>query len=236
MSKDIIFDSSTLISIATNNLLWTLPMLKQHLQGNFYIPEAVKKEIINTPLHSRRFKLEAVQIISLISSEIIQVYPGKEYITEAYELEKEANTIYHCHGKPLQLLQLGELQALVLAKQINATLAVDERTTRLLLENPEALRKHMESKLHTPVLTHLDTLHHFSLKYSNIPIIRSTEIMLRAYELGILDKYLNTEHLPVKVNLPEELIDGLLWGLRLRGCSISTREIEQLKKLARKNS
>ncbi len=231
---DIVFDSSTLISIATNNLLWVLPHLKKHLQGNFYITEAVKKEIINVPLHSKRFKLEAIQVISLISSEVIQVYPRQDYVQTSRSAFDNANNIYHCRGNPLQLIQEGELQSLVLAKQLNAVLAVDERTMRLLIENPDELRKLMEHKLHSTIITKLENLKTFSNDFGNVPVIRSTELMVRAYELGILDSYLNMEHNPIRVNLTEELLDGLLWGLRLRGCSISTREIEQVKKLTKK--
>ena len=44
-----------------------------------------------------------------------------------------------------------------------------------------------------------------------------------AFEKGILEDYL--------VDGKKELIDAILWGLRLRGCSISNEEIDELIKI-----
>ena len=41
--KSIIFDAGPVISLTTNNLLWTLRELKERCNGSFYITEAVKK-------------------------------------------------------------------------------------------------------------------------------------------------------------------------------------------------
>ena len=55
----------------------------------------------------------------------------------------------------------------------------------------------------------------------NVKVIRSTELVLMAYEFGLLDKYL--------INVSrEQLLDALLWGLKIRGCSISNEEVESL--------
>ncbi len=48
--------------------------------------------------------------------------------------------------------------------------------------------------------------------------------MMVALEHGILDAYLPG-------STRKELADAILWGLRLRGCAISTEEIQDLVQL-----
>ena len=55
-----------------------------------------------------------------------------------------------------------------------------------------------------------------------VKIIRSTELVLVAYEKGMFDKYL------VDHTSRRDLVDALLWGLKLRGCSISEEEVKIL--------
>ena len=48
--KNIVFDTSSIISIVTNDLLGTLKLLKQNFDVEFYIPESVKVELIDRAL------------------------------------------------------------------------------------------------------------------------------------------------------------------------------------------
>ena len=45
--------------------------------------------------------------------------------------------------------------------------------------------------------------------------------MLIAYEKGFFDS----------LGDKKQVLDGLLWGLRLRGCAISGREIDEIEKM-----
>ena len=54
--KSLVFDSSTIITLAMNNLLSLLKPLKEKFQGEFYIPLSVKEEIIDVPFRSKKFK------------------------------------------------------------------------------------------------------------------------------------------------------------------------------------
>ncbi len=57
-------------------------------------------------------------------------------------------------------------------------------------------------------------------------LIRSVELVSVAYELGLLDKYL--------VNVPnpkKTLLEAVLWGVKLNGCSVSEREIEEIVRI-----
>ena len=40
--KALVFDSSAIISLATNNLLWTVKHLKEKFGGEFILPASVK--------------------------------------------------------------------------------------------------------------------------------------------------------------------------------------------------
>ena len=50
--------------------------------------------------------------------------------------------------------------------------------------------------------------------------------MTIAYERGILDRF------AAKIPNPQkELLDGVLWGLKINGCAISGKEIEEILKI-----
>ncbi len=221
--KTIVFDTSTIITIVTNNLLGLLKSLKERFGGEYYIPKAVEYELVDKPLEGKMFKLEAMIVRRAIKTGLI-----KKYNTEinAENMLNKINSIYMVKGKSIQLVSRAEVEALVLAVSLNAdAYAVDERTMRLLIEDPERLRNIQENKLHMRVTMNKEFLLEFNKFVKGIKIIRSTELILVAYELGLLDKYL------VDNISRRELVDALLWGLKLRGCSISEEEIKALIKI-----
>ncbi|MBI5797360.1 hypothetical protein HZA98_00465 [Candidatus Woesearchaeota archaeon] len=227
--KSLIFDSSTVISLAMNNMLWILEPLKARYKGDFYITEEVKKEIIDTPMGIKRFKLEAIQIQSFIDRGIIKVYESKELQKEIKELDLLSNSIFIAKEKNMHLIDIGELSAMVLAKKIQAdALIIDERTTRMLIEAPEALQSLLKKKFHMEIKMNREKLKTFQQKINPLSAIRSIELSIAAYELGLLDK----KYLPKNANKEKEkdILDAVIWGMRLKGCSISDREIEELLK------
>lgn len=228
--KDVVFDSSTVISLATNNLLFTLPLLKKKFKGNFYITKIVKQEIIDKPIHAKKWKLEAFIILNLLTKKIINYYKEKDLESKKIKLLSLANNIFETKGRYITLLHGGEIETLALAVKLNAVYAVDERTTRMLIENPKRLQDLLESKLHSKVVVNNKNLREFQKETKNIIIIRSVELMTVAFELGLLDEYAAETPL-YRDGLKKNLLDGLLWGLRLRGCSISGKEIDEIKKI-----
>lgn len=225
MAKSIVFDTSSLISIVTNDLLWALRPLKEKFNGEFLIPNSVKKELVDYPLTTNKFKFEAVRIQSFIEKDIFKV---TERI-DVTSLLNSVNHIYQTEGHGINILHYGEMEAIALAVQIKANAyIVDERTMRWLVEDPEALRQLLENKLHSRVHMDMMLARNFRDFVKSIKIIRSTELMMMAYELGILDELVTKEY-GVK-----ELVDGVLWGLRLKGCVISTEEINELVRLETK--
>src|SRR3989338_2066830 len=117
--KAIIFDSSTIINLALNNLLWILQPLKEKYKGEFYITESIKKEIIDRPFQIKRFKLESIQISNEIQKGTLKVYE-QDFFQETKELSEIANKIFYGKKNTLQIIDEGELSALVLGKKINA--------------------------------------------------------------------------------------------------------------------
>ena len=63
----------------------------------------------------------------------------------------------------------------------------------------------------------------------NIKTIRSIELVTLAYEHGILDNYLTK--IP---DARKNLLESVLWGVKLNGCAVSRDEIDQIVKLEMK--
>ncbi len=222
--KGLVFDTSSIISITMNDLLWVLKPLKEAFQGEFYIPDSVKVELVDKALQIKRFKFEAMVIRSSIEAGDLTVY--QEINTN--ELLEIANKIYYINNKPIHVLDKAEIEALALAVRLNAlAYVVDERTIRLLLEDHHRLADLLANKLHNRIDIDENNVKRFKEMVPGIPVVRSAELITVAYERGILDKYAGGNK--------KELIDALLWGLRLRGCAISNEEIDEIIGLESKN-
>lgn len=230
--KSLVFDTSTIISIATNNLLWVIPELKKRFHGEFYIAPAVKEEIIDVPLRSKRYKLEAMQILSLVGEGQIKVF-SNNFKKKAEELADIANHIFKTKDTWIRIMHDAELESLALALELKAdAYAIDERNTRMLIENPESLGQLLQDKLHTKIETDYENLERFKQNVKGMNIIRSVELMTIAYELGIMNEYLRKEEKEIiNIDLEKSLIDGMLWGLKLKGCAITKNEINEIVRL-----
>ncbi len=224
--KCVIFDSGPIISLTTNNLLWILDELKKSFKGEFVITTGVKQELVDRPLETKRFKFEALQVQSLIEQKIFSVVEDKEVVAKAQELLKLANGILSAHGQPIKIMQIGEMQTIAAALIYKAdAIVVDERVTRTLLESPATLHKLMEKRLHMQLKLNKKALHEFEEATRHITLLRSIELVTVAYELGLLDKYI--------VNIPHarrELLESILWGVKLNGCSVTEDEINAIVK------
>ncbi len=223
--RALVFDTSSIISIVTNDLLWVMQPLKKIFRGEFYIPNSVKKELIDKPLATKMFKLEAIMISkSILDGDLI---PQQELNVD--DLLTNVNSIYTVWGKPMHILDRAEVEALALTLRLQAeAYVVDERTMRLLIEDPMRLKEILESKLHRKVDVNRKLLKDFEEIVKGVKVIRSTELLAIAYEKGLLNKYVTPK------TSDSDLLDGLLWGLRLRGCSISTDEINEVIRLENK--
>jgi len=190
--KSIAFDSSSIISLSMNDLLWVLKPLEEKFKGDFLISDGVREELVDYPLKTRRFKFEALMIINLLNNNSLKIYSSDEVNKKAVFIEGLVNNLYKAKNEYIQIMQKGEIASLAVAIILGSmAYVVDERTTRLVVEDPERLEKILRNKLHTNV----------SINRNNLELL--------------------------KKEVKKDLIDGLLWGLKLRGCSISEDEINE---------
>ncbi len=220
--KVIIFDSSCLISFSMNGLFDEIRKLKQSFGGKFIITPAVKEEIIDYPLKVKRFELEALRLKKLVDEGVLEspISLGIKLLElrkEAEKILRIANETFYGPSRNVKIIDLGEASCLALSKMLNQKkikniIAVDERTTRVLGEKPENLRKLFERKLHIPVKARKDNFGFFK----GMRFIRSAELIYVAYKKGL-------------VNVQNgNLLEALLYAMKSKGCSISADEIKEI--------
>jgi hypothetical protein len=224
-SKIIIFDSGTIINLVMNGLIEEFEELKKRFDGKFIITKEVSQEIIDKPLTIKRFKLEALKIKQMLDEKILEMptaigIENSEVSKKTVEVERKANNIFYGHGNAIQIIHSGESSCLALSsllneKKIDNVISVDERTTRMLGEKPENLAIYLERKMHTKINTEDVNLAFFR----GFKFIRSTELMYVAYKKGII-KLKN-----------HDVLDAVLYALKMNGCSISDEEINEMKKM-----
>ncbi|MBI4141536.1 hypothetical protein HY484_01270 [Candidatus Woesearchaeota archaeon] len=227
MTKLLVFDAGPVISLTTNNLLWLLPKLKQQFGGSFCIPLAVKRELVDRPFVTKKFKFEAIQVEQQIESKTLTVLMDDRIRVDGGRLQDIANSIFVANGQTIAIVQKGEMESIAASLMFGADAFVtDERITRLLLESPESLKQLLEKRLHAKIKINDASLYEFQQKTRHVKIIRSVELVTIAYELGLLDKFV--------VALPQsrkELLESILWGVKLHGCAVSEQEINEIVKL-----
>jgi len=225
-TKIFIFDASSLINLTMNGLEDILPKLKNKFKGKFIMPESVKYEVIDRPMNIKKFKLGALKLRDLLKKRVLELpsslkIKGGELNKKAKSIEKLADKSFSTRDKFIELIQAGESECLALSlicqeKGIQSMIVVDERTTRMLVEKPENLKKVFEKKLHSNIVLHPETLP----KLPKIKIIRSAELIWLAHKMKLIE-----------FNANGELLDALLYASKYKGCAISRQEIEELKKL-----
>ncbi|MBU0757400.1 MAG: hypothetical protein KKF44_04990 [Nanoarchaeota archaeon] len=222
--KALVFDTGPLISLSLNNLLWLFEKLKIGFSGEFYITSNVKREAVDSPLNSKRFKFEAIQLLRQIDRGTIDVYEHVGLASETQELLDLANNIYSAHGNYIKIVHRAEIESLAACLRLDASaLVVDEFTMRAVIEKPEKVEKRLKKKLHTHIDVNRKNLTLFSKKVQGVKIIRSVELITVAFEKGLLDDYKLMKEEPEK-----NLLDAVLWGAKMNGCSISEEEIRQI--------
>ncbi|HLC61278.1 MAG TPA: hypothetical protein VJJ52_07685 [Candidatus Nanoarchaeia archaeon] len=225
--KSIIFDAGPIISLATNNLLFILPPLKKIFNGKFYITLSVKKELIDRPFEIKKFKFEAIQIEKLIEDGILEIIDNDFIRNESPKLLEMANTTFRAFNNYMQLVHFAEMSTLAAAINVNSdSVAIDEKTTRLIMENPKLLLEILKKTLHTSISVNELNLREFRSRTKNMRAIRSIELVAVAYEHGILDGYI-TKMPDAKRNL----LESVLWGVKIGGCAVSRDEIAQILRM-----
>jgi len=224
--KAIIFDSSTLINFAINGLLQELRELKKLFDGKFLVTKEIAEEIIDKPMKIKRFELEALKIKELLTDKILEM-PSSLKIDDSKisrmtaEIMNLANNTFSAQENAMHIIDIGEASCLALSRLLNEkgiknVVSVDERTMRLLCEKPENLFTIFQKKLHTEIKFKKENLKSFQ----DFKFVRSAELIFIAYKKGI-----------VKLRNHSNVLDALLYAMKLNGCSISDEEIGEMKRL-----
>ena len=220
--KYLIFDSGPLINFSMNGLLPLLRKLRKNFNGEFLITKEVKKEVIDYPSTIKRFELGALELKELFDDKVIKHADiSNEQVDELRRKREEimgiANSTFQANGKSIHILDKGECAALALAVILKkpCVIIVDERTTRMLCENPENLRKLFEKKLHTSVRANKKNYYFFK----DFRIIRSTELIYIAHKKKLIELR------------DPQAYEAMLWGVKYHGCSVSEEEINEMKNL-----
>lgn len=225
IKKAIIFDAGTLITFAMNGLLPELKELKGIFNGKFLITDEVKSEVIDRPINTKRFELEALKIQKLLHEGILEL-PAALGIKEREIQENTdnfleiANSTFIVDGSNLKIVDLGETSCLGLSKAlqnrgIRNVIAADERTIRVLSERPENLRMLFQKKLKTRIRVNPKNYNYFK----DFRFIRSAELVYVAYKKGV-----------IKLKGPM-VLDALLYAVKYKGCSISHEEIKEIERI-----
>ena len=223
MTKYIILDAGAFINLAQNSLLSIFGGLAKIFQGNFIITPGVKYEAIDHPLNIKRFEWGALRVEHLITRGVVmeskELISDEELNGKTIEVMNKINNALFSDSKSIHLVERGESECLALSlllkeKNIDSAVVIDERTARMLCEDPEKLRQLMENKLHTRIKMKYDQVKDFE----SIKVIRTPELMFLARKSKLLDGDKRT-------------FEAVLYALKFGGCSITDKEIEMMKRM-----
>src|SRR3989338_4703606 len=167
--KILIFDAGPIINFSINCMLDVLESLKNNFNGKFIITEAVRREVVDRPINVPRFELGALRVQALINKSILEMSSSLDINNEIIKKESQrlmniANHYIFSRETWVNIMSEGEASCLALSNEltkqkIDNIIAIDERTTRILAEKPENLKKLIEDRLHTSIKAELSNLH-----------------------------------------------------------------------------
>lgn len=226
LNKAIIFDAGALITLSMNGLTNELKKLKEIFNGSFLITQQVKLEVIDKPLTIKNFELEALRTKKLLDDKVIELaedygFDNQSIENKSNEIMNIANSFFRSSNEQITIMHSGEASCLALSKmlsekKIKNVIAIDERTTRMLIEKPQNLDDLLNRKLHTKIKIIKDNFGYFK----DFKVIRSAELMYIAWKKGL-----------VELKDGVFILDAILYALKSKGCAISFEEIEEMKKI-----
>ena len=213
----LIFDAGPIISLSMNGLLYVIEKLRKDFDGDFVITPRVKKEVVDRPLGIKKYELEALRVKDLLDKKVLRV--ASDFVSanaiekETKRILKSANSLFSAEGEKINLIQEADASCLAFSRLcgVENLIVVDERTTRMLTEAPENLRKIMSSRLHTSIKVKIENLK----ELEGFKFIRSAEVVYIAYKKGLIN-----------LEKSKQLLDALLYGLKFKGTAISSQEID----------
>ena len=117
----------------------------------------------------------------------------------------------------MTLIHDGEAEVIALGAATGIrNILIDERTTRMLIESPILLKRHMESEFRRPVKVDVNNLRIFRDSTKRMDLFRSSELVVIAYERGYFNGYKKAK---------KDALKAALNAIKFSGCSLSFREV-----------
>lgn len=217
--KYIVCDSGSLITFTSSCTCDLLYFFNKKFGFQFVIPPGVEEETVLYPLRKgiKKHMQSALRLKRAIEDGVLAVVGVDDIARERERLLDIGNNILYVRGKPIHLVDIGETETIALAKETGAqTILMDERTTRMLIEAPFRLKEHLEEELRINIMVNKTNLAEFSKYSKGLTVLRSSELLVLAYENGFFSKY---------GDLEKEMLEATLYAFRFSGCSISFGEI-----------
>ncbi len=223
--KALIFDSGTLINLSMNGLLDILDSLKSKFDGKFIITLPVKYETIDRPMKVQRFELGALRVRQLMQRGVLELPEAFKINNEELEqltsiLLEKANHIIQVNDNWVDIVSEAEISCIALSSMlkeqgIETLIAIDERTTRTLCENPHMLERLISDRMHQWAKVTASDLSEFR----GHQFIRSSELVYVAHKKGVLGV------------TGKQALEAALYATKSKGSAISYEEIEVMKKI-----
>ena len=124
-------------------------------------------------------------------------------------------------------MHFAEMEVISCAKFVKAeAIVIDERTTRKLIEDPEGHVRYLERKLGTKITIDMEKFQQMKEELKNLRVIRSIELAVISFELGLYKEFTDAKFKQVDLN--KAILEGVLWGIKLNGCSVREDEINEI--------
>lgn len=218
--RDVIVDAGVLISLTSGCLDNLLYFYHEKFGLRFIIPPSVEREVIGRPLNDRirKYLFSAIRIKNAIDDGVVVVVDAK-LEDKMQSLMQEANNLFFVRGKPLRLIHKGEAEMLVLAKELGVEyILIDERTTRMLIEAPIPLKKHLAEEFRVNVMVNKKNLQSLVSQIGPLRAIRTSELVMLAHEKGFFKNY---------GEMHKDALEAALFKIKYSGCSVGFREIKE---------
>ena len=210
----IVMDSGPLISFSDTCLINVVSFLRQR-GAEFLIPRSVEQEIVSTPLKIRRYAFSAVRLHKAIDDGDLKVVNVNVNLVERITIA--ANSVFSVRRQPLKILHAGEAACLAAYKEFNCgALAIDEKTTRLLIEDPELLQENIGDEYRSKVFVNSNSLNQFNSLTKGVEILRSTDLATVAAKRGYFNSF--GKH-------SRQAFQTSIYALKQAGCSVSEKEV-----------
>ncbi|MBI2445159.1 hypothetical protein HYV43_02100 [Candidatus Micrarchaeota archaeon] len=210
-------DSSTLIALAETGTLDALAFLKQKAGARFFVPPAVVFETIQRPEEIAQYAFSAFKIERALQEGVLERTPSKRAPPKTGQVLEHANNVFSVNGRPLKILHAGEAEALAAYDEMQArAILVDEKTTRLFIEDSALLRQSLEREYRGKVKVNADASERLQKLLKGMNCVRSTEVLAIAFEKGFFQAYAKNE---------EKAFHAALFAVKKAGCSITTHEL-----------